>query len=241
MPGQPGPCGPGGGLLRLGAGRRRTRRRRYSSGGRRWSGPCAGGWPAWRRLPSLEPALPRFSDACRGPRQPDLRDQSEDLVVVDCRMDVVACYGAPRGVAPVLRDIGRAHLGHWGEGPDTGERGGLRYALEYQRDRGLGPTGRACRRPSWTIRRSPCSGTTRGTPASGSRSPWRASRPGRGCPRPPRTGGAGWSPAGPPSPGRGPVTAPSSPSPRDPGVLDALPRGVAARTVVSAAVRAVRP
>ncbi|MFD8394104.1 hypothetical protein ACFV2N_34080 [Streptomyces sp. NPDC059680] len=95
---------------------------------------------AFAALPSLEPVLLRFSDFCFGRRQPDLFDQSEDPDVVHCRMDAIAYYGAPRGVTPTLRDIGRAHLGDWGGptggDPDTGGVGGLRYALEYQRDKG---------------------------------------------------------------------------------------------------------
>ncbi|MFI9252830.1 hypothetical protein [Streptomyces sp. NPDC053069] len=54
-------------------------------------------------------------------------------------------------MTPVLRDIGRAHLGDWGglpDGvPDTGGRGGLRYALEYQRAKGRGADGRLMSEP----------------------------------------------------------------------------------------------
>ncbi len=89
---------------------------------------------------SLEPAFLRLNDNCGGPRSPDLFDQTEDPVVVHCSMYAIAYYGAPRGITPTLKEIGRAHLGDWGGltggGPDTGGVGGLRYALEYQRAKG---------------------------------------------------------------------------------------------------------
>ncbi|KOV93150.1 hypothetical protein ADL04_28245 [Streptomyces sp. NRRL B-3648] len=217
------------------------RRRRRGSGGRRWNGPCAGGWPAsWR--------CPHWSRRCRGSATP------------------AAVPGSPISATgprtPWWWTAG------WTSSPATGHRAGWRRCCGTSAGR-TSATGARARTPASAAGRgTPWS--TSGTGAGGRRAAHAGARAGRsvahravGRPVAPRRADPG-APGVPHVRVAGALARPGPAVPagarpghrrqgagpsrhrllrhvQDPGVPDALPGGVAARTVVSAAGRAVRP